>query len=63
MANDELLRAAEVGQLLGISTWSVWDLARKGLIPVVRIGRRVRFRRKSVERWLEQNEGQWAEGR
>ena len=38
-----LLRADQVAALLQVSRWRVYDLARQGVLPSVRIGRAVRF--------------------
>ena len=41
---DRLLNAAQVGQRLGLSEWTVWKLGREGRLPAIRIGRQMRFR-------------------
>ncbi|ACV64374.1 DNA binding domain protein, excisionase family [Desulfofarcimen acetoxidans DSM 771] len=53
----ETIEAAEVAVILGLSTWSVYDLVRKKAIPHIRIGkRRVLFRRSSILRFLTEQE-------
>ncbi|OAT82235.1 helix-turn-helix domain-containing protein [Desulfotomaculum copahuensis] len=52
----ETITAPEVASMLGLSEWSVYDLARRHEIPHVRIGRRVLFRRSSLMAWLESRE-------
>jgi len=52
----ETITASEAAKLLGLSEWSVYDLARRREIPHVRIGRRVLFRRSSILGWLEAQE-------
>lgn len=42
---DGLVDAVEAGKLLGLSARSVRQMAWRGTIPVVRVGRRLRFRR------------------
>ena len=43
------LTANEVGQQLGIRKSRVYELAAAGLLPVVRLGRRMRFPRRGLE--------------
>lgn len=48
-----LMDAQELADLTGWSLQRIWDLARRGLVPHVKVGRRVFFPRRSVEAWLE----------
>jgi excisionase family DNA binding protein len=52
--SGRLLVAAEVAELLGgdVSEEWVWAQSRAGKIPTVRIGRRYRYRRESIEQWI-----------
>ncbi|HST39418.1 MAG TPA: helix-turn-helix domain-containing protein [Conexibacter sp.] len=43
------MTAAEVGEMLGIPTSTVYRLARNGTLPSARLGRTVRFLRDNVE--------------
>jgi excisionase family DNA binding protein len=52
-AERELLTAEEVAALLGIGVDWVWEQARKGRIPHIRLGRFRRFRRQAIQEWLE----------
>jgi excisionase family DNA binding protein len=52
-ADRELLTAEEVAALLGIGVDWVWEQARKGQIPHIRLGRYRRFRRQAIQEWLE----------
>lgn len=47
-----ILVAVEVAELLKVPVPRIYELARHGRIPHVRIGRQVRFRQESVEAWL-----------
>jgi excisionase family DNA binding protein len=47
----KLLTADEVAQILRLSTWQVYELARLGAIPHVRIRRLVRFRSDAIDEW------------
>lgn len=51
-----LLDAREVAELLGVPPGWVYRESRAGRIPTVRLGRYVRYRRESVERWLAERE-------
>jgi excisionase family DNA binding protein len=53
---DRLLTAPEVAELLAVPERWVREHGRSGLIPCVRIGRYVRFRRESVDEWVERQE-------
>jgi excisionase family DNA binding protein len=52
-----LLSAGEVAQLLGVPVSWVYEQSRRGRIPTVTLGRYRRYRRDSIEAWLEQLEG------
>jgi excisionase family DNA binding protein len=49
---DLLLREDEVRKALRISRTSLWRLVRSGQIPVVRIGRSLRFSNDGVRAWV-----------
>jgi excisionase family DNA binding protein len=49
----ELLTAEEVAALLGIGVDWVWEQARKGRIPHIRLGRFRRFRRQAIQDRLD----------
>ena len=49
----DLLTAEEVAELLRVRPRWVYDAARRGEIPCVRLGRRyVRFERSVIEAWV-----------
>jgi excisionase family DNA binding protein len=48
----DVITAREVGELLRIPPSTVYDLARRGLIPAHRVGRAWRFIRQEIEEWL-----------
>jgi len=52
----ETIEASEAAELLGISAWSIYDLARRREIPHIKLGRRVLFRRTSLLAWLDERE-------
>jgi excisionase family DNA binding protein len=43
----------EAGQILGLSKWGAYEAAKRGEIPVVRIGSRAIVPRHRLERLLE----------
>jgi excisionase family DNA binding protein len=53
-----LLTAEGVGELLGVPRSWVYEQSRRGRIPTVTLGRYRRYRRESIERWIEQLEGE-----
>lgn len=56
MNQCETITADEAAEILGLSTWTIYDLARRRMVPHVRVGRRVLFRRSSILAWLEAQE-------
>lgn len=52
-----LLEADDVAELLGVPRTFVYALARRGDLPVVRVGERyVRFRAEALEAWIAEQE-------
>lgn len=51
--SDQLLHAEDVAAILGVSKDWVYAQVNMGKIPYVRLGRRVRFRRESIDAWIE----------
>jgi excisionase family DNA binding protein len=49
---DRLLTADEVAVLLSVTTAWVYDQTRRRLMPHVRLGRYVRYRRSTIDAWL-----------
>jgi excisionase family DNA binding protein len=49
----KLLLAAEAATLLRISENRVYDLAARGVLPCVRIGRQIRFPEDKLLAWVE----------
>ncbi len=48
----QLLTANALAKHLGVSRQRVYELARLGLLPCVRLGRAVRFAPQAVEAWI-----------
>jgi excisionase family DNA binding protein len=49
-----LLTAKETAEVLKVTLPRVYELARTGLIPSVRMGRQVRFHEAKLMEWVEQ---------
>lgn len=48
--------AKQAASLIGCSTWTLYEYCKDGLIPHIRVGRLLRFRRSTLETWLTQCE-------
>lgn len=53
--NCEILNKKEVAEMLRVSPRTVLSLARKGVIPSVKIGKEVLFFKVSILKWLRKN--------
>ena len=51
--STKLLTAAEAADLLNVTEWRVYQLAREDRIPTVRLGRLVRFSPDAVKQWID----------
>lgn len=51
-ARRQLATVDAVVERLGVSRYRVYELAREGLLPHVRIGKSVRFDMERVEEWI-----------
>ena len=49
---NPLLRAEKVAELLGVSTFRIYEMARLGLLPAVRMGRQLRFDPDALRAWI-----------
>lgn len=47
------MTAAEVAELLAVAPATIYEWARTGMLPAMRRGRVVRFRRWEVEAWID----------
>ena len=52
LTRDEVMTAREVAELLRMPTSTVYELARKGVLPARRLGRTWRFLRPGLEKLL-----------
>jgi excisionase family DNA binding protein len=51
--DDALLNVVEAARRLGISPFGLYRRAQKGELPVVRIGRLLRFSEQDLSKWIE----------
>lgn len=54
--HPELLRASQVSQLLQIGRNQVYELARSGQLPSIRLGRTLRFSREGLSTWIKEQQ-------
>ena len=62
----DLLKPAEVATQLGVSRTWLYDAAKAGRIPSIRIGGAdgpLRFVREDLQRWIDDARAQWTPGR
>lgn len=52
---EPLLTVDEVARYLRLQPSTVRGMARRGELPVVKVGRRWRFKRSLIENWLRNN--------
>ena len=48
----KLLRLAEVASMLDVPAARVYEMARRGILPVVRMGRQLRVDPEQLEGWI-----------
>lgn len=53
MAKKTLLEIPEVAERLSVSRARAYELARNGLLPVVRLGRQLRVDPEQLDEWLK----------
>lgn len=61
--HGSLLTANEVADLLGVPASWIYEQSRRGRIPTVTLGRYRRYRRQTIEAWLEELEAAESNGR
>jgi excisionase family DNA binding protein len=69
MSEKLVLSISEAAQLLGLTRSQLYQLTRERSrirqshpLPVIRLGKRLAFRRASLEQWLAESEQGFAEG-
>lgn len=59
MSDTILVGVSEAARLMDVDPMTIRRLAQRQEIPVVRIGRRVLFRREDLERWAAEQAAPW----
>lgn len=53
VGDGKVLRVEDVMSVLGVSRWMVYEMIRRGELPVLRVGRLVRIPREALDAWIE----------
>lgn len=53
--DDSLLDKPQACEYLNIGNWHLERLIRDRVIPIVKVGRLIRFRRTALDAWLDEN--------
>ena len=53
---DDILTIAELSDYLRISRSTLYKLAQEGRVPCQKVGRHWRFRKETIDRWLDQGD-------
>ena len=59
----DVMTIEEVAEYLRIPRSSLYKLAQEGKIPCRKVGRHWRFRRETIDRWLEESPGGGKDGK
>lgn len=51
--SSDLLKVGDVAKRLGLTKWAVYDLVNKDVLPVVRLGRTVRFSPAALDLFIQ----------
>ncbi len=49
----EVLGIEDVANLLKVNKWTIYRLVKEGKIPAFKVGKQWRFKRDTLERWME----------
>jgi len=59
---DQILTIDELSSYLKISKSTLYKLAREGKVPRQKVGRHWRFRKRAIDRWLEETHSDTKDG-
>ena len=51
-----IISAEKAAEILGVSSWTVYEYCRQGVLPHKRLGRRVLFSKERLEDWVKGGE-------
>jgi len=51
---EKLMTLEEVAEYLRLSVHTIYKMAQKGKIPALKAGKKWRFRKEDIDRWLTQ---------
>jgi excisionase family DNA binding protein len=60
-STTEVLTALELASYLRIHPTTVYKLAKRGELPAFKVGGDWRFKRSSIEKWLESRKNRWTD--
>lgn len=60
---DEILTLKEISKYLRLSPDTVYKMAQEDKIPALKIGKKWRFRKERIDKWLKEQEGRNKRGR
>ncbi len=60
MIVDEIYTVKETAKFLKLGVSTLYRLAERGELPVIRLGRSIRFRRSTLESFMDEQEGRLA---
>lgn len=52
----DVICAKKAAEIIGCSTWTLYEYCKARLIPHIRVGRLLRFRRSTIGTWLGDRE-------
>lgn len=55
---EQVLTLDELSEYLKVSKSTLYKLAQSGRVPGHKVGKHWRFRRETIDRWLDSSEGQ-----
>lgn len=52
MSERKVLRVEDAMSVLGVSRWMVYEMIRRGELPVLRVGRLIRIPQEALDAWI-----------
>lgn len=50
--SELLLNVTQVSKILGFSPWSIWRMCRRNIISHIKLTKKYRFKRSTIESWI-----------